>query len=194
MFVEGDFFREQRRFTLRNLRDFGFGKTSSEQLIHEEIHDLITGIEKSAKSQAEGIVDFENLFNMSMINILWAMVGGERFNHHDIRLKQLLGIVELFFRSGNLVRSNIPVPGVILRTFPKLRELLGLRNDIFLPLQDFIRVRTFYYKNNLITSRILYYIVVIFRLALRNTKMSLQRKIREILLGVTLVRLKDNNK
>ena len=120
MFVEGDFFREQRRFTLRNLRDFGFGKTSSEQLIHEEIHDLITGIEQSAKSQAEGIVDFENLFNMSMINILWAMVGGERFNHHDIRLKQLLGIV--------------------LRTFPKLRELLGLRNDIFLPLQDFIRV------------------------------------------------------
>lgn len=141
MFVEGDFFREQRRFTLRNLRDFGFGKTSSEQMIHEEIHDLISSIELSVKSQAEGIVDFENIFNMSMINILWAIVGGERFSHQDIRLKHLLGIVELFFRSGNLVRSNIPVPGFILRMFPKLRELLGLRNDIFLPLQDFIRVK-----------------------------------------------------
>lgn len=141
MFVEGDFFREQRRFTLRHLRDIGFGKSSSEQLVHEEIHDLVEAIRIGAKLNADAIVDFENLFSMSMINILWAMVGGERFSHQDTRLKQLLGIVELFFRSGNLVRSNIPMPGFMLRVFPKLREYLGIRNDVFEPLQDFIRVK-----------------------------------------------------
>jgi hypothetical protein len=37
---------EQRRFVLRNLRDFGFGRKTMEALIHEEIEELMTTFRK----------------------------------------------------------------------------------------------------------------------------------------------------
>ena len=37
MFSNGKEWQEQRRFTLKNLRDFGFGKLSMEGLILEEV-------------------------------------------------------------------------------------------------------------------------------------------------------------
>lgn len=40
MFTEGTFWTEQRRFSLRHLRDFGFGKKSTEHVIWEEAEDL----------------------------------------------------------------------------------------------------------------------------------------------------------
>lgn len=40
---------EQRRFTIKNLRDFGFGKASMEQIIQEEIKEFIDTIRKEGK-------------------------------------------------------------------------------------------------------------------------------------------------
>lgn len=140
MFTEGQFFREQRRFTLRHLRDLGFGRTSSESLIQDEIHELIEEIKTIASSNPNNVVDFKAMFNPTLINILWAIIAGERFKHDDAQLKCLLNIVENFFSSGQVVRANIPVPGFILRCFPFIRQFVGIRNDTFEPLQDFIRV------------------------------------------------------
>ncbi len=36
----GDYWKEQRRFLLKNLRDFGFGKTSMESIIQDEVVKL----------------------------------------------------------------------------------------------------------------------------------------------------------
>jgi len=46
MFSEGPFWVEQRRFTLRHLRDFGFGKKSVENVIREEAEDLFETVFK----------------------------------------------------------------------------------------------------------------------------------------------------
>ncbi|KAF4528267.1 hypothetical protein B566_EDAN014157 [Ephemera danica] len=43
IFSQGDLWREQRRFTLRHLRDLGFGKHSMQGLIHEEEIDAMSG-------------------------------------------------------------------------------------------------------------------------------------------------------
>jgi methyl farnesoate epoxidase/farnesoate epoxidase len=40
-FSDGTFWVEQRRFTLRHLRDFGFGKSNMETSIFEEIEEVI---------------------------------------------------------------------------------------------------------------------------------------------------------
>ena len=41
LFSEGHNWNEMRRFTLRNLRDFGMGKTSLEGLVQSEITELM---------------------------------------------------------------------------------------------------------------------------------------------------------
>jgi hypothetical protein len=40
-FTDGSFWVEQRRFSLRHLRDFGFGKKSLEVIIMDEAEELI---------------------------------------------------------------------------------------------------------------------------------------------------------
>jgi len=40
VFSQGKYWRELRRFMLRNLRDFGFGKSSMEDLFQEEVGKL----------------------------------------------------------------------------------------------------------------------------------------------------------
>ncbi|XP_057381565.1 methyl farnesoate epoxidase-like [Daphnia carinata] len=140
MFVDGDFFREQRRFALRHLRDLGFGRTSAEEMIHEEIRELIRLLGEQAGSDPEGVVDFQSgTFNRNVLNILWALIGGERFRGDDARLTTLLDMVDFFNRSFKPQTASIAVPAFLLRLFPSLRKILGIRNDIFEPLQNFIR-------------------------------------------------------
>ena len=141
MFIDGDFFREQRRFTLRHLRDLGFGRTSAEDMIHEEIRELIHVISDQSTSDPDRIVDFKSgIFNRSVLNILWALVGGERFSRDDARLTSLMDMVDFFNRNFKPQSANVAVPAFLLRMFPSLRKIIGLRNDIFEPLQNFIRV------------------------------------------------------
>ena len=45
LFSDGQNWHEMRRFTLRNLRDFGMGKTSLEGVVQREITELLTHIE-----------------------------------------------------------------------------------------------------------------------------------------------------
>ena len=42
---------EQRRFTLRHLRDFGFGKSKMEALICDEIEDVVNELKQSKEFQ-----------------------------------------------------------------------------------------------------------------------------------------------
>lgn len=48
IFTEGDLWTEQRRFMLRNARDFGFGKRSDvlEEKLADEIKDLVDLLRK----------------------------------------------------------------------------------------------------------------------------------------------------
>lgn len=48
IFSHGSYWRELRRFMLRNLRDLGFGKTSMEELFFIEVGKLCSHLSKSA--------------------------------------------------------------------------------------------------------------------------------------------------
>ena len=93
--MDGDFWQEQRRFTLRHLRDLGFGKTSIEDQMIDEINDLISDMTETAKSDPGHVVDLKSIFTVSAINILWAIIGGKRFQRDNVKFKKLLDNGEL---------------------------------------------------------------------------------------------------
>ena len=74
MFANGKEWQEQRRFTLRNLRDLGFGKTSMESLIQEEIEKCIELLRKEVGKPTQ--LDLK--LNIAIVNALWKLLTGEK--------------------------------------------------------------------------------------------------------------------
>ena len=139
-FSDGVSYMEQRRFALRHLSNFGYGKTSSENLIYCEIYYLIEVINSQAQ-KFDGVVDFCEMFNLSMVNTLWAFVGGERFQHDDPKLKELVNAVGLFFNFSPSVIA-IPFPKFLIDFFSSLiQKLYHYPMSQLKSVQQFVQVR-----------------------------------------------------
>ena len=110
-----------------------------EDQIIEEITELIQHMKSCAQSNREGIVNFKSLFMVSMINIIWSVVAGTRYQRNDPQLEQLCANLECFLHSGSFSRILIPIPTFLLKLFPGLKKF-GYNTDLFRPIQSFIQV------------------------------------------------------
>ena len=86
----GRYWRDQRRFTLRHLRDFGFGKTSMEDILTEEVHKLVQAFRK----QQNQPLNLNRTMNVSILNALWSIVVGDRFELDDPKLSGVIQMID----------------------------------------------------------------------------------------------------
>jgi methyl farnesoate epoxidase / farnesoate epoxidase len=84
IFSQGDLWQEQRRFTLRHLRDLGFGKRSLEGLIHEEINSLIVNVSRMAGPDWAEPVELYDILGTSGLNVLWHVMAGKEIIRLEI--------------------------------------------------------------------------------------------------------------
>lgn len=83
---EGPHWSEQRRFALRHLRDFGFGKKTMEGAILEDASDLITTL----KNMDGAPISTDRMLSLVALSSLWYIVAGERLPINDPRTTELL--------------------------------------------------------------------------------------------------------
>ncbi|XP_069767494.1 cytochrome P450 2D15-like isoform X2 [Narcine bancroftii] len=117
----GKWWREQRKFSLTMLRNFGLGKKSLELRIVEEAECLIKVFEK------EKGLPFEPHFwiNNAVSNIICSIVFGHRFEYQDEKFVELLHTInESFQLEGGFW-------GQLLNTFPFLYHFPGPHHKIF---------------------------------------------------------------
>jgi hypothetical protein len=108
MFIMGQFWQEQRRFTMRHLRDLGFGKTSIEDQMMGEVGDLIKDIENKSQSDKDRVVDLKGIFQVSVVNILWAIIAGiSRF----LKITRLLTKTYLILKRRAFPARRSQIPG-----------------------------------------------------------------------------------
>jgi len=88
--TEGAHWEAQRRFTLRHLRDFGFGKTVMQDLILDEVKEVIEWMKKEEGNP----VVVKRKFGLAVLNSLWTIVSGKRFSQDDARLQNLMNTLE----------------------------------------------------------------------------------------------------
>ena len=112
IFTQDNQWITHRRFSLKTLKDFGFGKKSIEDSIHFEVEELI---EKFLSCPGETLVGTD--FNAPIINILWYMVAGTRFTPEDKAGMKMVENVTKIFTTGTKL-ENMPI--VICKIFPKL--------------------------------------------------------------------------
>lgn len=133
-----------RRFSMRTLRDFGYGKQTSMQLVmDEEVKSLLAKVDQcvqDAKTQGkDALLPVKHLFTMPVLNILWSMVSNVRTTQDDAKLRRLIVLVD------NLARAN-PIGGNIQAIFPFLRHIApewtgyNFAKRCHLELQEYFRV------------------------------------------------------
>nr|XP_019571912.1 PREDICTED: cytochrome P450 2J2-like [Rhinolophus sinicus] len=86
----GQSWKEQRRFTLTTLRNFGLGKRSLEERIQEETQHLNQTIEE------ENGQPFNPHFkiNSAVSNIICSITFGERFEYQDDQFQEMLRLLD----------------------------------------------------------------------------------------------------
>ena len=114
--------REQRRFASRQLRDFGFGKTSMEDSLNMEVEILVKKLSKNLGNA----FDLNQTFNISIVNALWMIVVGERFELDDPKLQEIVKLTNAFVRSAT---PNNPLSVILpyepILNLPGIRDLSG---------------------------------------------------------------------
>ena len=127
---EGRTWADQRRFTLKTLRDFGFGKQGMEEMIAEEVRqfkDLIN------KTEGEPF-DFIHELNLPILNALWMVTVGERFEYNDERLRSIVyRLTQTFARTGRPESVLVFVLPWLFKLFPSLLardETLQVNHDM----------------------------------------------------------------
>merc|ERR1711936_1101296 len=93
--TEGHNWVKQRRSGLRTLRDLGFGRRTIEEIVNKEIDEIIN---KLGSSLGQDYL-LGSDFNIPVVNVLWQLVAGYRFEEGDRRGRQVISNIEKIFRS-----------------------------------------------------------------------------------------------
>ena len=91
----GDNWRTQRRFGLRTLRDLGFGRRTIEEIVDREIDEITNKLGNcTGQDQLLG-----NDFSIPVINVLWQLVAGYRFNEDHSRGRNVINNIEKLLKN-----------------------------------------------------------------------------------------------
>lgn len=121
-FVDGPFWRAQRRFMLRHMRDQGFGRRSARQeaLVAQEVGDILEVLRGARPDRdvfRDGRAYVPDVFCHVFLNALWAMMFGDVFSRGDHAPSRRL--VAMGFR----FHRNTDPTGAALSLTPWLRYL-----------------------------------------------------------------------
>ncbi|CAK1586205.1 unnamed protein product [Parnassius mnemosyne] len=113
VFSDGPAWNKTRRTVLRYLKYYGYSSKAMEANISEECRELIKLLEKNVGKT----VCVNRLFDVSIVNILWRLVAGKRYDLMDKRLKSLCDLITRSFKVSDM-------SGGVLNFLPFLRHVI----------------------------------------------------------------------
>lgn len=138
MFSDGAYWTELRRFTLRELRDLGLGKSQLGDVILDEAEATLKAMQRDGP-----VVEPNKIFNAPVLNVLWYMVSGRPFARSaatglDPKSQRLLYIMNKAMRNKRSSTAPCDIWPVLRHIAP---DWSGY-NEIYPPvfeMQDFLR-------------------------------------------------------
>lgn len=132
--TDGPEWTDIRRFTLKHLKDFGFGRAGLEGVIQGEVEDLVNYL-----GLHDG-VDFrmETVFGIPVINVLWTIVAGQRFNFTNPKAQRLMELLNRTFKSKFALQYALPWWGLIASVTPGLNARVKIISELRAMFRDSI--------------------------------------------------------
>uniref|UniRef100_A0A8D2AWG7 Cytochrome P450 n=1 Tax=Sciurus vulgaris TaxID=55149 RepID=A0A8D2AWG7_SCIVU len=131
MATYGPAWREQRRFSVSTMRNFGLGKKSLERWVTEEASCLCTAFANEAGHPFSP----RTLLNKAVCNVISSLIYAHRFEYDDQRLAKILDLLEdLLKEESGLVLNVVPVllriPGLPGKVFPAQKAFMALLDEL----------------------------------------------------------------
>ncbi|XP_072396455.1 methyl farnesoate epoxidase-like isoform X3 [Diabrotica undecimpunctata] len=146
LLVDQHFWQEQRRFFLKQLREFGFGTKSMSMSIEEEAQELVQYILRTINQNDSVVFNVHNMFNLHILNCLWKMLAGVRYMAEDAKMRELQSILNELFQAVSMV-------GATFSHFPILKYIAPEKSgyNVYVKnhklIWDFIRKEIAYHKS-----------------------------------------------
>ncbi|XP_073488533.1 cytochrome P450 2C26-like [Aquarana catesbeiana] len=119
--LEGERWRQLRRFTITSLRNFGMGKKSMEKQVLEESRNLVGAVSKTGGKPFNAL----NLLGCAVGNITSSALLGEHFDYQDPKFQELITTTRKF-----IYNTHSPLHE-LANTFPVLLNVPILKQKIF---------------------------------------------------------------
>ena len=124
----GKNWQEQRTFSLTTLKNFGIGKTNIEESINLEVSHFCKHMENvliplmGSKDQKDRPM---NIFHIPILNILWDVVAGERYDYEDPKLVDFNKKITAMLRTPFFQPSAAIFLPFLGRLFPNIDQPPG---------------------------------------------------------------------
>ncbi|XP_063958165.1 cytochrome P450 2U1-like isoform X1 [Lytechinus pictus] len=118
----GPVWREQRRFTLTSLRNFGFGKENFEGEIQEEIRYMLAAFKEKEGSSFNS----DHIVEIAVSNVVCNFNFGRRFEYQDPKFQLLVDSIYRFAEIGTNAAAVNFFPFLKHLPIPEIREVFEI--------------------------------------------------------------------
>ncbi|XP_040210645.1 cytochrome P450 2C8-like [Rana temporaria] len=116
--LDGERWRQLRRFTITALRNFGMGKKSMEKLVLEESQNLIAAVSKTGGKPFNVL----NVLGCAVGNISSAALLGEHFHYQDPKFQELIATIRKFIYNAHSPLHELANTFLFLLNVPILKQ------------------------------------------------------------------------
>lgn len=134
LLTDGELWKEQRRFLIKHLKEFGFGRTGMGETAKSEAGYMVNDVLNAIDNNGTAILQMHNFFNVYILNTLWMMMAGIRYNPSDPQMKILQSLLFDLFAAVDMVGtmfSHFPILSVITPTLSGYRDFIRTHKRIW---------------------------------------------------------------
>lgn len=141
LLTDGELWKEQRRFLIKHLKEFGFGRRGMGETAQSEAtfmrNDIISVIESNNNNSA--VIQMHNFFNVYILNTLWTMMAGMRYDPSDPQMVVLQALLFDLFATVDMVGtafSHFPILCILAPTLSGYKDFIRTHKRIWKFLGD----------------------------------------------------------
>ncbi|VVC86331.1 probable cytochrome P450 303a1 [Leptidea sinapis] len=137
--TDGELWKEQRRFLLKHLKDFGFGRKGMAQISSNEGNFMVRDVYNAIGDRGSVELYMHNFFNTYILNTLWSMMAGLRYEPNDPQMIHLQRLLYDLFAAIDMVGcafSHFPILSVVSPSLSGYKNFVATHERIWKFLRD----------------------------------------------------------